>query len=134
MLTRAGLGAIWIYQRYVSPRKGFRCAYSVHFGGPGCSGFAKAALRDHGVWRALPLIRDRFRQCAMAAQLCRSLSYGGPLAVQDRGEQDEASPPCWREACWRTPDCLGCGGGSGGNSGSDCGCGGADCGCGSCNL
>lgn len=66
MLSQVALGGIWAYQRYLSPRKGFRCAHSVLHGGTGCSGFAKFAIRDHGIWRALPLIRARFAECGQA--------------------------------------------------------------------
>ena len=67
------LGLIGVYQRWVSPRKGFRCAHAVLHGGPGCSGFAKQAIVDHGLWQAIGLTRQRFRDCraamlAMAAQ------------------------------------------------------------------
>ena len=63
MLSQTALWSIYAYQRWLSPRKGYRCAYSVHHGGTGCSGYAKHAIRDHGLWRALPLIRARFQAC-----------------------------------------------------------------------
>lgn len=66
MFSRMALGGIWAYQQYISPNKGFRCAYSVAHGGTGCSGYAKHAIRDHGLWRALPAIRQRFRDCRTA--------------------------------------------------------------------
>ncbi len=66
MLSKLALGAIWGYQRYLSPRKGFRCAYSLHHGGTGCSGFAKHAIRDKGLWQAAPAIRQRLRDCRAA--------------------------------------------------------------------
>ena len=67
------LGLIGIYQRWISPRKGFRCAHAVLHGGTGCSGFAKQAIHQYGLWRAIGLMRQRFRDChaamlAMAAQ------------------------------------------------------------------
>ena len=37
--------AIRLYQRFISPYKGFSCAYRVHTGLPGCSGLADHALR-----------------------------------------------------------------------------------------
>ena len=66
MLARAALGGIWIYQRYISPYKGFRCAHAVLHGGSGCSGFAKDALRAQGFLAAIPLVRQRFRDCRLA--------------------------------------------------------------------
>ncbi len=72
MLARTALGGIWVYQRYVSPRKGFRCAYSVLHGGTGCSGYVKFAIRDHGLWAAIPKIRERFRDCKAASRTLRA--------------------------------------------------------------
>jgi len=67
MLARASLFAIYGYQRFLSPRKGFACAYRVQNGGTGCSGYAKHAIRDHRLLRAIPLIRARFSACKAAA-------------------------------------------------------------------
>ena len=66
MLSRAALFGIFLYQRWLSPRKGYRCAYSVLHGGTGCSGYAKGAIRDHGLRAALPLVRARFADCRAA--------------------------------------------------------------------
>lgn len=71
MLSRIVLLAIGGYQRWLSPRKGWGCAYRLAHGGPGCSGFAQLAIREHGALPALPLIRLRFRQCHEAALLLR---------------------------------------------------------------
>ena len=66
MLARAALGGIWMYQTYMSPRKGFRCAHSVVHSSTGCSGYAKQEIQNHGFFRSLPLIRQRFRDCKVA--------------------------------------------------------------------
>jgi putative component of membrane protein insertase Oxa1/YidC/SpoIIIJ protein YidD len=71
MLDRLALAAIGGYQRHLSPRKGFSCAYRVARGGTGCSGFAKAAIADLGLIRAIPLIRRRFADCRDAAEELR---------------------------------------------------------------
>ncbi|WP_224815492.1 membrane protein insertion efficiency factor YidD [Hasllibacter sp. MH4015] len=72
MVSQIALGAIWGYQRWISPRKGWRCAHSVLHGGTGCSGYAKHAIRDHGIWGAIPLIRQRFRDCRDASVTLRA--------------------------------------------------------------
>ena len=72
MVSQLALGAIWGYQRFLSPHKGFRCAHSVLHGGTGCSGFAKYAIRDHGVWLAIPYILQRFRDCKEASLTLRA--------------------------------------------------------------
>lgn len=66
MASRILLRLIGVYQRRISPYKGFRCAHSVLHGGTGCSGFAKAAIRDHGLRGAIAPIRQRFRDCRVA--------------------------------------------------------------------
>lgn len=93
MFSKLALGGIWTYQQYISPKKGFRCAYSVAHGGTGCSGFAKHAIRDHGLWRALPAIRQRFRDCRAAYEDIRtncSCNTSAPDDAQDDQPISEA--------------------------------------------
>lgn len=66
------LVVIWVYQNAISPHKGYRCAYSVVHGGTGCSGYAKHAIRDRGVLKAIPVIRERLADCADAARHLRT--------------------------------------------------------------
>lgn len=72
MVSQLALGAIWGYQRFLSPYKGFRCAHSVLHGGTGCSGHAKHTIRDQGFWAALPAIRQRSRDCRDAARVLQA--------------------------------------------------------------
>jgi uncharacterized protein len=67
MLSRLALAAIGGYQRHLSPRKGYACAYRIAHGGTGCSGFAKDAIARDGLFRAIPAIRQRFADCRDAA-------------------------------------------------------------------
>ena len=57
---------IGIYQKYLSPRKVYRCAYSVVNGGPGCSGAVKDIVKKKGIFKGYPLIRQRFQLCREA--------------------------------------------------------------------
>ena len=63
---------IELYQRYVSPYKGFRCAYRAHRGRHSCSEFGKRALARGGVAGFWPLLRRRFARCAEAAKLLKA--------------------------------------------------------------
>lgn len=63
---------IELYQRYVSPYKGFRCAYRAHRGRHSCSEFGKRALARGGVTGFWPLLRRRFARCAEAAKLLKA--------------------------------------------------------------
>lgn len=83
------LAAIGLYQRHLSPRKGFCCAHRVLHGGTGCSGYAKAQIRDLGLWRALPLIRARFAACGDAADALY-VQRGGDPALSRRERRAEA--------------------------------------------
>lgn len=61
------IGLIRFYQKFLSPRKGFCCAYRKHTGGRSCSGFALVAVRRYGVsalWRSFP---KRLDECKIAA-------------------------------------------------------------------
>jgi putative component of membrane protein insertase Oxa1/YidC/SpoIIIJ protein YidD len=62
-MRRLALTAIRLYQRYVSPRKGFACAYRGHTGRASCSVFGFRAVRRRGLIRGVLLIRARTRLC-----------------------------------------------------------------------
>ncbi len=97
MLARTALLGIAGYQRFVSPRKGFACAYRVAHGGTGCSGFAKQAIRELGLIPAIPLIRTRFSACRDAAKELRE--GGNPAEKKKEKWYDSACGGC---------DCGGC--------------------------
>ena len=87
------LGAIAIYQRLVSPRKGYRCAYGVLHGGAGCSGAVRDAIQAHGWRRARRVARSRFRDCKLAAQVLRAQSgmIANSTSSRNRRRRREAS-------------------------------------------
>ncbi|MEM9585016.1 MAG: membrane protein insertion efficiency factor YidD [Pseudomonadota bacterium] len=163
MLSKMALAAIWGYQQYISPHKGFRCAYSVQHGGTGCSGYAKFAIREHGIWRALPIIRQRLRDCKEAYQTlranctCRSeqdaddrlLNRKERAELERRRKKDNRC--CTKsDFCFACGDCGSCGGGTARVAGpgsskfcdvnpcdGDIGIGGCDCAscdCGGCSC
>lgn len=57
---------IRLYQRFISPYKGFRCAYSRYHPGRTCSGMVKGILAEHGVVNGWSLIRLQFEACREA--------------------------------------------------------------------
>lgn len=83
MLTAASLWSIDIYQRRISPRKGFSCAYRVAHGGTGCSGYIKQRIAEVGLIRAIPDIRARFAACRQASE-----DINGGRRRQRRGGRD----------------------------------------------
>jgi putative component of membrane protein insertase Oxa1/YidC/SpoIIIJ protein YidD len=82
----ASLGLIDLYQRKISPRKGFVCAHNALFRAGGCSGYAKEEIAKKGVMRGLQSLAQRFRECAVAAKVVRTLRGArGRKKVAPRG-------------------------------------------------
>ena len=63
LLTSLALYAIRGYQRYLSPRKGFSCAYRCATGRDGCSGYGYRVIARFGAGTGLVLLRRRLRLC-----------------------------------------------------------------------
>jgi len=59
--------SICAYQRFVSPHKGWRCAYAVLHGGASCSSYGKEAISHYGILRGTLLVWDRLQDCRGAA-------------------------------------------------------------------
>lgn len=59
------LASIRLYQRHLSPRKGYCCAYRYHTGRAGCSELGYRAIRRLGLWRGLFVLRMRLDRCGM---------------------------------------------------------------------
>ncbi|SDA42718.1 MULTISPECIES: membrane protein insertion efficiency factor YidD [unclassified Janthinobacterium] len=58
--------ALWTiraYQRYLSPWKGFSCAYRVLTGRDSCSAYGYKVIARHGLRAGLPLLQRRLRAC-----------------------------------------------------------------------
>jgi len=67
MASYIGVAAIETYQRWLSPRKGFRCAYGVLHGSGTCSSIGKRIMREQGVLKFLRLMPKQFAACKAAA-------------------------------------------------------------------
>lgn len=65
-MRRLVLGAISTYQRYVSPYKGFCCAYRINTGRKSCSALGFRAVRRYGVIAGLAVLRRRTYLCGVA--------------------------------------------------------------------
>lgn len=122
MLTWTSLALIDGYQRHISPRKGFCCAYRVRHGGPGCSGFAKRAIAELGLWRALPQIRQRFADCKAAALAFSAEREDDETVRAGRGKRrGSACANCAEASCYGCDPsaCRGIGGGTPKSQGCD---------------
>lgn len=79
--------AITAYQRYLSPYKGFHCAFARHTGRDTCSGYGYRVFARYGTRRGYLLLRRRFAACSnVACQHARQapVSQGG-LALRQGG-------------------------------------------------
>lgn len=104
----AALAAIGVYQRYVSPHKGFCCAYRVHTGRASCSALGARVIRRWGLWPGLQVLRQRLRRCSDVHRRCESRPR--PLASQ-RGHCDLDLPGVDADCCDAVDvcDCCDCG-------------------------
>lgn len=116
-LTVLALACIRLYQRHVSPRKGYGCAYRIHCGHASCSALGFRAIRRYGVWRGLPVLRERLLRCGEVYRARRAAPLH-PAALRQAGFCDGCDLP--------VPD-LSCGDCQGSDM-LDCGCDAADCG------
>jgi putative component of membrane protein insertase Oxa1/YidC/SpoIIIJ protein YidD len=79
------LAAIKFYQRFISPYKGYRCAYSAMTGCKSCSVLGFRAIRRFGVLQGVVLLKQRLQRCAVAYHRYRKPSLPvmrGPLSAQ----------------------------------------------------
>lgn len=86
-MRRVLLAAIKGYQRYVSPHKGFSCAYRVHTGRVSCSALGYRAVRRFGVIAGWHLLRQRTALCGVAHRRHGKFMPRHPHATE-RGDCD----------------------------------------------
>jgi len=105
-MKTAALVAITLYQRYVSPYKGYRCAYHYHTGCATCSRLGFRAIRRYGVWAGIGLLRERLERCGIAYR--RYARAHLPQRMQ-RGFIDGCDIPCDGDCLSSIPCDGGCG-------------------------
>jgi len=86
------LYAITLYQRHLSPYKGFRCAYALHTGCASCSRLGHRAIRRYGLRRGIDVLCARLDRCSAAharhgAALAGRLSAPPPLLRAPRAQR-----------------------------------------------
>jgi putative component of membrane protein insertase Oxa1/YidC/SpoIIIJ protein YidD len=67
LIARSAVLSIEAYRRYISPHKGYVCAYHAATGRSSCSRYAQQAIGRRGLLDGLLLLRRRFERCALAA-------------------------------------------------------------------
>lgn len=91
-MRRAAIAAIRAYQRHLSPRKGYGCAYRLVHGGSGCSGVGLRVIRRYGLAAGLLLLRERTRRCSAAHHQARA--HRRLAAPHQRGDCDIGCLDC----------------------------------------
>ncbi len=115
-LNRLCVFAISLYQRFLSPVKGFRCAANVFYGTGSCSARVKDIILTDGVFGGRTRIRDQFRRCRLAAETLQ-LFVAAPAPAGE--EADDGSVETKKkkkrnrvcdglEAIWCVPDASDC--------------------------
>jgi putative component of membrane protein insertase Oxa1/YidC/SpoIIIJ protein YidD len=66
IVSPLAVGAIRLYERHISPIKGFRCAYGAEQGLKTCSAFGRHVFERYEASVALSLLRRRFAACRQA--------------------------------------------------------------------
>ncbi|TAN85469.1 MAG: membrane protein insertion efficiency factor YidD [Phormidium sp. SL48-SHIP] len=61
-----------LYQTYISPRKGYSCAYRILHQGESCSCYVKNSLLETDLMSAISRSRQRFRDCHEAAKILKT--------------------------------------------------------------
>lgn len=87
--------AVRDYQQYISPYKGFSCAYSKLHEGSSCSGYFRESLATNGLSSTLNNFPDRLRACQDAHRnlTARRLAIIGMQSEnsKDNGERKKSS-------------------------------------------
>ncbi|RLA84354.1 MAG: hypothetical protein DRG78_01690 [Epsilonproteobacteria bacterium] len=67
MFIKTSIFFIEIYQKYLSPHKGYCCAYRVYHSDVSCSDYAKNTISHNGFFKSLSKIKERFKDCKKAS-------------------------------------------------------------------
>ena len=76
------LATIRFYQRFLSPHKGFCCAYAAISGRGSCSALGYRAIQRYGVWRGIAVLDKRLEKCGVAHRFHGRRNAAGPLKHQ----------------------------------------------------
>jgi putative component of membrane protein insertase Oxa1/YidC/SpoIIIJ protein YidD len=63
---------ISFYQRFLSPLKGFSCAYRVYHDSPSCSAYVKQVFLEQDFKVAIAMANQRFDECEKANRLLQA--------------------------------------------------------------
>lgn len=108
---------LWLlafYQKFVSPYKGFKCAYGVWTGQSTCSAEAKKILKQDGLIAGWPKIQAQLQQCKVAYQLIQGVpvlatanaTYAAALLKAREAHLESEKNACENLATFLGLECL----------------------------
>jgi uncharacterized protein len=86
--------AIGVYQRYISPYKGFCCAYRAHTGKRSCSAYGRAVVQKLGLLALLAALPKQFERCQVAYRNMAASAVGASLALRSREKNASKADNC----------------------------------------
>ncbi|MES3024627.1 MAG: membrane protein insertion efficiency factor YidD [Pseudomonadota bacterium] len=89
VLRALALGMIRFYRRFISPYKGFRCAYCALTGNASCSTLGYRAVRRYGAFQGVQVLRGRLAKCGVAYR-----RYHAPGLRQGLGQVNRQAGFC----------------------------------------
>ncbi|NHQ85244.1 membrane protein insertion efficiency factor YidD [Iodobacter sp. HSC-16F04] len=95
---------IRFYKKYISPYKGFCCAYHFHTGRASCSTLGFRAIRRHGAWAGIVILRQRMIRCGQIYHLHTPLQRRPAIAQRGDCDCDLPGDISFDDVC----DCLNC--------------------------
>lgn len=72
LIRKMSVTSINLYQKYLSPHKGYCCAHRVLHSGDSCSEYVKKMFLEQDLNQAIQLSRRRFTECGEAAEILAS--------------------------------------------------------------
>ncbi len=112
------LAAIRGYQRWLSPRKGFCCAFRAATGGESCSSYGYRVIERFGLGRGLGLLDRRLALCGHVHRRARPAAPPAPAPMMRYRQHGHCDVPCDSPGC-DGPGCHGHGLGKACDCGSD---------------
>ena len=92
MIDKVLVHMINIYQKYISPHKGFCCAYRAYSGNSSCSEFTKITIKKNGLIKAIPSIKKQFLKCKIAFEKIEKKK-------EQKDMKDHVADSCLMQSC-----------------------------------
>jgi uncharacterized protein len=77
--------AILVYQKLISPYKGYRCAHRALYGRDSCSEYTKKSIAYHGLMKGVPIAQRRFKECGEAYKIIKFNEMNSALYPMQAG-------------------------------------------------